>query len=119
MPPGVDEQSTLRLTGYGEQIRDGVPGNLFVQLRIRKHAELGRTGPGKYAVTRIALRPRIASILNAECAKGAEKNAKQLHPNRRLRVPPHLSEPSAVNNLTSLNRQQIPFCSSCSSCPNN
>lgn len=44
VPPGVDEQSTLRLTGYGEQIRDGVPGNLFVQLRIRRHAELGRTG---------------------------------------------------------------------------
>ncbi len=44
VPPGVDENSTLRLTGQGEQIRDGVPGNLFVALRIKQHKELGRTG---------------------------------------------------------------------------
>jgi molecular chaperone DnaJ len=44
VPPGVDEQSTLRLSGQGEQVRDGVPGNLFVSLRIREHEELGRAG---------------------------------------------------------------------------
>jgi molecular chaperone DnaJ len=44
VPPGIDEQSTLRLTGQGEQIRDGVPGNLFVSLRIKPHKQLGRAG---------------------------------------------------------------------------
>ncbi len=44
VPPGVDENSTLRLTGQGEQIRDGMPGNLFVTLKIKQHKELGRTG---------------------------------------------------------------------------
>jgi molecular chaperone DnaJ len=44
VPPGVDEQSTLRLTGQGEQVRNGVPGNLFVQLRIKPHKGLGRAG---------------------------------------------------------------------------
>jgi molecular chaperone DnaJ len=44
VPPGVDENSTLRLTGQGEQIRDGVPGNLFVALKIKSHKELGRAG---------------------------------------------------------------------------
>jgi molecular chaperone DnaJ len=44
VPPGVDEQSTLRLTGQGEQVRNGVPGSLFVQLRIKPHKELGRAG---------------------------------------------------------------------------
>ena len=44
VPPGVDESSTLRLTGQGEQIRDGVPGNLFVSLSIKPHKELGRAG---------------------------------------------------------------------------
>jgi molecular chaperone DnaJ len=44
VPPGVDENSTLRLSGQGEQVRDGVPGNLFVSLRIRPHRELGRAG---------------------------------------------------------------------------
>lgn len=44
VPPGVDEQSTLRVSGQGEQVRAGVPGDLFVQLRVKKHKELGRTG---------------------------------------------------------------------------
>lgn len=44
VPPGVDEQSTLRLSGQGEQVRDGVPGNLFVSLRIKEHKQLGRSG---------------------------------------------------------------------------
>jgi molecular chaperone DnaJ len=44
VPPGVDENSTLRLTGQGEQVRDGVPGNLFVSLRVKPHKELGRAG---------------------------------------------------------------------------
>ncbi len=44
VPPGVDEQSTLRLSGQGEQIRDGVPGNLFVTLRVKPHPQLGRNG---------------------------------------------------------------------------
>lgn len=44
VPPGVDEQSTLRLSGQGEQIRDGVPGNLFVTLKVKPHPQLGRSG---------------------------------------------------------------------------
>jgi len=44
VPPGVDEQATLRITGQGEQVRNGVNGNLFVALRIKPHKELGRAG---------------------------------------------------------------------------
>lgn len=44
VPAGVDEQSTLRLSGQGEQVKNGVPGDLFVQLRIKAHPELGRAG---------------------------------------------------------------------------
>lgn len=44
VPPGVDEQSTLRLSGQGEQVRTGVPGNLFVALKIKPHAQLKRSG---------------------------------------------------------------------------
>ncbi|RIK39696.1 MAG: molecular chaperone DnaJ [Chloroflexi bacterium] len=44
VPPGVDEQATLRITGQGEQVRNGVNGNLFVGLRIKPHKELGRSG---------------------------------------------------------------------------
>jgi molecular chaperone DnaJ len=44
VPPGVDEQSTLRLNGQGEQVRDGVPGNLLVALRVAPHEQLKRSG---------------------------------------------------------------------------
>jgi molecular chaperone DnaJ len=44
VPAGVDEQSTLRLTGQGEQITNGAPGNLFVSLRIKPHPVLKRSG---------------------------------------------------------------------------
>lgn len=44
VPPGVDEQSTLRISGQGEQLRNGVNGNLFVGLKIRPHKSLGRSG---------------------------------------------------------------------------
>lgn len=43
VPPGVDEQSTLRLSGQGEQVKEGVPGNLFVSLRIEEHPFLKRS----------------------------------------------------------------------------
>ena len=44
VPAGVDNQSVLRLTGQGEQIRDGVPGNLLVALNIAPHESLVRSG---------------------------------------------------------------------------
>lgn len=44
VPPGVDEQSTLRLTGQGEQVKGGVNGNLFVSLKIEPHPVLKRSG---------------------------------------------------------------------------
>ncbi|HLT18542.1 MAG TPA: molecular chaperone DnaJ [Thermomicrobiales bacterium] len=44
VPAGVDENSTLRITGQGEQVVDGVPGNLLVTLRIAPHPKLQRSG---------------------------------------------------------------------------
>jgi molecular chaperone DnaJ len=44
VPAGVDDQSVLRLSGQGEQIRDGVPGNLLVSLNIAPHDVLVRSG---------------------------------------------------------------------------
>lgn len=44
IPPGVNEESTLRMTGQGEQVRDGINGNLFVELRIEEHPQLKRSG---------------------------------------------------------------------------
>lgn len=44
IPAGVDSDSTLRLSGQGEQIPGGTPGNLYVRMRIRKHPLFVRQG---------------------------------------------------------------------------
>ncbi len=44
IPPGVDESSKLRFTGQGEQVSHGVPGNLYVSLKIKDHEVLTRNG---------------------------------------------------------------------------
>jgi molecular chaperone DnaJ len=48
IPAGVDEDSTLRLSGQGEQIPNGVPGNLYVRIRIRRHEIFTRQGKQIY-----------------------------------------------------------------------
>jgi molecular chaperone DnaJ len=45
VPAGVDEGSTLRLTGRGAGgVRGGPPGDLYVHLRVRPHPTLARDG---------------------------------------------------------------------------
>ena len=45
VPAGVDEGSTLRLTGRGAGgVRGGPPGDLYVHLRVRPHPSLTREG---------------------------------------------------------------------------
>ncbi|HEY8447584.1 MAG TPA: molecular chaperone DnaJ [Thermomicrobiales bacterium] len=45
IPPGVDESSTLRLSGQGEASpQGGAPGNLYVKFRIKPHPHFTRQG---------------------------------------------------------------------------
>lgn len=44
IPAGIDEDSTLRLNGQGEQMPDGIPGNLYVNVRILRHEYFRRDG---------------------------------------------------------------------------
>jgi molecular chaperone DnaJ len=45
VPAGVDDGTTLRLTGRGASgPRGGPPGDLYVHLRVRPHARFGRAG---------------------------------------------------------------------------
>ncbi len=43
-PAGVDSDSTLRLSGQGEQSPDGPAGNLYVRIRVKPHAFFVRHG---------------------------------------------------------------------------
>lgn len=45
VPPGVDEGTTLRITGNGSPAaHGGVPGDLYVHLRVARHEQFVRSG---------------------------------------------------------------------------
>ena len=44
VPAGIDSDSTLRLTGQGEQMPGGIPGNLYVRIHVRPHEFFTRQG---------------------------------------------------------------------------
>lgn len=45
IPAGIQNGEQLRLRGYGEKIKDGEPGNLYVDIRVRPHKSIFRDGP--------------------------------------------------------------------------
>lgn len=44
VPPGVDNGEMIRLAGQGEAVSRGVPGDLYVRLRVEKHRTIKRDG---------------------------------------------------------------------------
>ena len=48
IPPGVEDDVTLRLTGEGEHALGGVAGNLYVRVRVRPHEFFRREGTTIY-----------------------------------------------------------------------
>lgn len=56
VPAGVDEGSTLRLPGRGAGgLRGGMPGDLYVHIRVRPHPTLTRRGSDLLAVVHVAM----------------------------------------------------------------
>ncbi|MDA8285321.1 MAG: molecular chaperone DnaJ [Actinomycetota bacterium] len=75
VPAGVDEGSTLRLTGRGAAgIRGGPPGDLYVHLRVRPHPTLVRDGADLRTVVRVAMtQAALGTHLGVETLDGAEE----------------------------------------------
>lgn len=44
VPAGIDDGSTIRLTGRGEAITDGAKGDLYVHIRVKAHKKFTREG---------------------------------------------------------------------------
>jgi molecular chaperone DnaJ len=44
IPAGINDGATIRLQGYGETSAKGIPGNLFVNIRVKSHHEFTREG---------------------------------------------------------------------------
>lgn len=56
VPAGVDEGSTLRLTGRGAGgVRGGPPGDLYVHLQVRPHPTITRRGFDLHSVMHVAM----------------------------------------------------------------
>ena len=44
IPPGVDDGTQLRMSGQGERVAGGVPGDLYIVLHVREHETFRRDG---------------------------------------------------------------------------
>jgi len=44
VPPGIDDGQMIRLSGMGETLEGGVPGDLYVKVHVRKHQYLRKEG---------------------------------------------------------------------------
>lgn len=44
IPPGIDDGQMIRMSGMGETIEGGVPGDLYVKVHVRRHATLRKEG---------------------------------------------------------------------------
>lgn len=44
VPPGIEDGQMIRLSGMGETLEGGVPGDLYVKVHVRKHPYLRKEG---------------------------------------------------------------------------
>lgn len=44
VPPGIDDGQMIRLSGMGETLEGGVPGDLYVKVHVRRHPILRKEG---------------------------------------------------------------------------
>jgi len=80
VPPGVDSDSRIKLTGEGESgLRGGSSGDLYVDVTVRPHPVFRRDGDDIY----------FELPLNVvQAALGTEVDVPTLNSNMRLKVPP-------------------------------
>ena len=78
VPPGIDDGQMIRLTGQGEILDGGVPGDLYVKIHVRKHPYLRKEG---YNLI-MDLEVRLTEVL-----LGAEKVVHTLDGEITLKIP--------------------------------
>ncbi len=80
VPPGVDEGTTLRVSGAGAPaVRGGLPGDLYVHLRVLAHEHFERSG------TDLVTRVRVAFT---QAALGAEIDIETLDGTETISIAP-------------------------------
>ncbi|MBX5446279.1 molecular chaperone DnaJ [Sphaerobacter sp.] len=79
IPAGVDSDSTLRLTGQGEHVPNGTPGNLYVRIRVQPHPYFVRQGKQIHLDLPLNM---------AQAALGAEVEVPTVDGPVELKIPP-------------------------------
>ncbi|MFZ2484384.1 MAG: DnaJ C-terminal domain-containing protein [Minisyncoccia bacterium] len=78
IPPGIDDGQMVRLSGMGETLEGGVPGDLYVKVHVRKHPYLRKEGYNLIMDLETKL---------SEALLGAEKTIPTLDGEVTLKVP--------------------------------
>jgi molecular chaperone DnaJ len=78
IPAGIDDGSTIRLSGRGEAIADGEKGDLYVHIRVKAHKKFTREGD-------IVLSEEHVSMIDA--ALGTEIDVETVDGSVRMKVP--------------------------------
>lgn len=79
VPAGIDDGSTIRLSGYGEATANGTKGDLYVHVRVKPHKEFTREGE-------LVLSKVHMDMVDA--ALGAEIEVKTVDGPVTMKVPP-------------------------------
>jgi len=80
VPSGVDNGTTLRITGAGAPaLRGGAPGDLYVHLRVAAHPRFERSGTDLVTTVHVSM---------AQAALGAEIDVETLDGTETITVPP-------------------------------
>lgn len=55
IPAGIQHGEMIRMSGRGEAVQGGTPGDLYIKIHVKKHATIRREGPTLYTDLRIKL----------------------------------------------------------------
>lgn len=77
-PPGIDDGQMIRMSGMGETIEGGVPGDLYVKVHVRRHPTLRKEGYNLVMDLQIKL---------TEALLGAEHKIATLDGDLTLKIP--------------------------------
>src|SRR3989344_4522145 len=78
VPPGIDDGQMVRLSGMGEALEGGVPGDLYVKIHVRKHPYFRKEGFNLVTEMEVKL---------SEALLGADKVVATLDGEITLKVP--------------------------------
>jgi molecular chaperone DnaJ len=78
IPAGIENGEMVRMTGLGEAIKHGTPGDLYIKINVSKHATFEREGLNLYMGLEIKL---------SEAILGAERVIETLDGNVTMKIP--------------------------------